>query len=62
MNQFIIKMTKVIKKISPFVRRSKTKMSKFHVPTFDSMCCKEKQTVSQNLSVSHIFLVHDTEG
>lgn len=24
---------------SPFVRRSKRKMSKFQVPTFDSMCC-----------------------
>lgn len=28
---------------SPFVRRSKRKMSKFHVPTLESICCNEKK-------------------
>lgn len=27
---------------SPFVRRSKRKMSKFHVPTLESICCHDK--------------------
>lgn len=28
---------------SPFVRRSKRKMSKFQVPTLESICCNDKK-------------------
>lgn len=28
---------------SPFVSRSKRKMSKFHVPTLESICCHEEK-------------------
>lgn len=37
------KKTCTTKVVLPFVRRSKRKMSKFHMPTFDSMCCNKKR-------------------
>lgn len=47
--------------ILPFVRRSKRNMSKFHVPTFDNICCNKKTNSCQNWFRFTQHILYDTE-
>ncbi len=53
MNVTIVKSELKNKAVLPFVSRSKRKISKFHVPTFDSMCCNKRQTVFRTDGDTH---------